>query len=110
MIRTALKKRAAGTIFTLLLATITFAWNPGIIEAKKSEDEQHRTEYRGIIEKRPDSTLHGEWIIGNRLFTTSPTTEFDQDEGPLAIGTCAEVDLRNGSVHEIDSEPMSDCR
>ncbi len=54
--------------------------------------------------------LQGTWNISGHQLTTNPQTEFDQVDGPLIIGGCAKVDLRNGLVHEIDSEPIDDCR
>jgi hypothetical protein len=48
--------------------------------------------------------------IGGFAVTTNPATRFDQLDGPLAVGGCAKVDIRNGLVHEIDSEPLEDCR
>ena len=41
---------------------------------------------------------------------TSPMTQFDQSGGKFVVGGCAKVYIRNGRVHEIDSEPMRDCQ
>jgi hypothetical protein len=54
--------------------------------------------------------LQGEWVIGGRTFKTGAGTEFDEAEGRLTAGSCAKVEVRSGRVHEIDSEPMSDCQ
>jgi hypothetical protein len=59
---------------------------------------------------RPENQLQGAWMIGGRTFTSDAGTEFDQSEGQLTIGSCAKVHLRNGRVHEIDSEPMRNCQ
>jgi len=48
--------------------------------------------------------------IGDHPFSTVPGTEFDQTDGPLAVDGCAKVEVRNGVVHEIDGEPLSDCK
>ncbi len=72
-------------------------------------DDDHRWEYYGVIKSIPDDGFHGEWTIGERVFTTDSGTEFDQEEGILEVGKCAKVEVRNGRVHEIDSEPMRDC-
>ena len=53
--------------------------------------------------------LQGVWNIGGHQLTTNPQTEFDQEDGPLINGGCAKVDLRNGLVHEIESESIDDC-
>ena len=54
--------------------------------------------------------LQGIWTIGGLEYVTNPQTEFDQVDGPLIVGSCAKVDLRNGLVHQIESEPIDDCR
>ena len=78
--------------------------------AQAKDRDDNRTEFYGIIKARPKDTLQGEWVIGDRTVKTEPGTEFDETDGKLTVGSCAKVHLRNGKVHEIDSEPMSDCR
>ena len=79
------------------------------VDAMARDDDRDRVRFYGWVESIPDG-LHGTWIIGGRRVTTDSRTEFDQLEGPLVIGGCAKVDIRNGFVHEIDSEPPEDCR
>ena len=74
-----------------------------------AKDSAGRERHYGVIETRPEGRL-GTWVIGQRSFVADSRTEFDETEGPLALGSCAKVDIRNGRVHEIDSEPLSDCR
>lgn len=100
------KKTEAILILTVLLMTL-------ITEsalARRGGDDEKRFEYYGIIQARPQSGWQGEWVIGGHIFTTEQQTKFDEDEGVLSIGSCAKVRIRNGRVHEIDSEPMRDCR
>lgn len=73
-------------------------------------DFRDRKELYGIIESMPQGGMHGAWIVGGQSITTNRTTGFDQTEGALTVGRCAKVKWRNGHVHEIDSEPMQDCR
>ena len=73
------------------------------------EEKGDRQRFAGRVEKMPEG-FHGTWIIGGLEVTAGPYTEFDQVDGPLAVGTCAKVTLREGRVHEIDSEPDGDCR
>jgi hypothetical protein len=96
-------------IILALVATVSFSLVPDLSFARRGGDED-RVRYYGIIESKPTQGLHGDWVIGGRTVTTSPGTEFDQSEGALAIGGCAKVDFRNGRVHEIDTEPMRDCK
>ena len=78
--------------------------------AKQGNDDKDREVFIGIIQSMPSSGLQGEWIIGGQTFLTIPGTEFDQTDGPLTVNGCAKVEFRNGEVHEIDSEPLSDCK
>lgn len=73
------------------------------------DDGRERVEFYGVIESRPVGALHGKWQIGGRSFTVNAATQFDQTEGDLAVGSCAKVELRDGQVHELDSEPRHDC-
>lgn len=98
----------AWMIALVLVLSASLSLIPDHGSAKRGGEDRSR--YYGIVESRPDQGLHGEWVIGGRAITTSPGTEFDQSEGPLVIGSCAKVDLRNGLVHEIDSEPLHSCR
>ena len=72
--------------------------------------DDSRSEFYGLVQELPASGLQGTWVIGGRTFTTDAGTEFDRTEGPLVVGTCVKVQLRNGRVHEIDSEPLRDCQ
>ena len=82
---------------------------PDAAMAKRGGDDKDRSRFYGIIEKRPQNELQGEWVIGGQTFIATPGTEFDQADGPLEIGSCAKVEVRNGRVHEIDSESMEKC-
>ena len=78
------------------------------LEDDSSGGDENRIRILGIIRSMP-AGLEGTWVIGGRTFTTVPETQFDQLEGPLVVGGCAKVDIRNGVVHEIDSEQIGDC-
>jgi hypothetical protein len=77
--------------------------------ADKGGRGEGREEFRGIVTEVPEGRV-GAWVIGGRTVTSDRGTELDEAEGPLAVGACAKVELRGGRVHEIDSEPASDCR
>jgi hypothetical protein len=83
---------------------------PDSVLARRGGTDDNRDRFYGIVQSRPDGGLQGVWVIGGRKITTGPGTEFDQLEGPLVVGACAKVDIRNGRVHEIDSEPLRDCK
>ncbi|HPQ40650.1 MAG TPA: hypothetical protein PLV45_09780 [bacterium] len=99
-------KELYSVLLLMLFITLGMLMYPAFTQAGDDDD---RWEYKGIIHSRPADGLEGEWTIGNRTFTTDSQTEFDQTEGNLKIGGCAKVSIRNGRVHEIDSEPMHDC-
>lgn len=95
-------------ISSLLCALLIVLTTPLLLDAKYDR-YRDRVRFYGWVESMPQG-LHGTWIISGRQITTSPRTEFDQLEGPLRIGACVKVDIRSGKVHEIDSEPASNCR
>jgi len=78
--------------------------------AKRGRDDRDRSEFYGIVEVRPEPAPQGEWVIGGYIFLADAGTEFDQSEGALTIGSCVKVHVRDGRVHEIDREPMRNCR
>jgi hypothetical protein len=63
----------------------------------------------GPIESRPEGK-EGTWIIAGRTFTVTDTTKLDEDNGPLVVGACAQVELKGIVVEEIESEEASKCR
>lgn len=63
-------------------------------------------DFYGTIESRPDGKA-GIWVIGGRKVETTERTKL---EGPLAVGTCAEVEYEGNVVEEIESEKMSKCK
>jgi len=65
-------------------------------------------EFHGIIESRPDGKA-GTWVVGGRSVKVTEHTELDEDHGPLRVGACANVEIDQGVVEEIESEPTSKC-
>jgi len=93
--------------FTIALPLVV---TPRTVLAKRGGDDDNRSEFYGIVQERPERVLQGKWVIGGRTYTADAVTEFDQSEGKLTVGSCAKVHMRNGRVHEIDSEPMRNCQ
>jgi hypothetical protein len=93
-------------IFTLALL---LAGAPVMAQAERGGDKDSRSEFYGIVQARPEST-QGEWVIGGRTFTADAGTEIDESEGNLVLGSCAKIKIRNGRVHEIESESMHHCQ
>ncbi|MFP4387993.1 MAG: hypothetical protein ACLFPR_03470 [Desulfococcaceae bacterium] len=65
-------------------------------------------DYYGIVRNRP-SGVAGDWEIGDRTFVAEFETQLDEDDGQIEIGTCVSVDIEDGRVFEIESEPLADC-
>ena len=100
----------ADVLLALAAVVLLSVAAPDMVLAGRGGDDFSRAEFYGIVQARPESGLHGQWIIGGRAVATGVGTEFDQTEGELAVGGCAKVHMRDGRVHEIDSEPMRNCR
>ena len=98
-------RRASALTVALMLAAA-----PNMALAKRGGDGDNRSEFYGLVQERPENGQHGDWVIGGRTVPTDAGTEFDQSEGPLRVGSCAKVQIRNGRIHEIDSEPSRNCR
>ena len=65
-------------------------------------------EFYGVIESRPEAKV-GTWVIGGRQVAVTEKTELEEDEGPLAVGVCAEVEYEGTVVDEIESEKLHKC-
>jgi hypothetical protein len=65
-------------------------------------------DFYGIIESRPEGKV-GTWIVGGRSVEVIERNDLDEDNGLLKIGACAEVDVDDGKVEEIESEPARKC-
>ncbi len=65
-------------------------------------------EFHGIIVSRPADKV-GTWVVGERSVEVTAKTRLKEHHGPLKVGTCAEVEFREGKVKEIESEPLKKC-
>jgi hypothetical protein len=88
---------------TLILFTCVFLVLR-IVKAAAAGDD-----FYGIIESRPDIRV-GTWTVGGRSIEVTERTNLDEDDGPLKIGACAEVDTGDGKVEEIETEPSHKFR
>ena len=88
-------------VFALLLP---MAMAPSTAYAKDGDQV-----FRGLVQAKPATGLVGKWVIGGKSYTATAATQFEQLSGPLKVGACAKVKIRNSRVHEISSEPRTDC-
>lgn len=69
-------------------------------------------EARGLVETMP-ANLIGTWVINGVSYLTTASTEFKQENGPFAIGSCVKVHYAIGStpavVREIETKLAGDC-
>jgi|GEM_PF-2820404 len=93
-------------IFGLMLATLLLATSA----APRLSAGGGETEFNGFV-----TAIDGpEWTIGGRTVVVTDSTEIEDDDGPLVVGACVEVEgslLPNGSVaaEEISSEDPEEC-
>ena len=77
-----------------------------IITASCSDKE---VEYKGVLDHRPEGK-DGMWVIDGKSFSVTEDVKLDEDNGPIAVGTCVGLDMVDGDVREIESEDMEECR
>lgn len=71
---------------------------------------QANDDFYGLIESRPTDGDQGAWVIGGRQITVTERTKLKQDDGPLAVGACVEVDYDDGKVEEIEAKKAGECQ
>jgi hypothetical protein len=82
---------------------------PIIAALAASVDAGSDEEFYGKIESRPLGKA-GTWTIGGRQVAVTDATKLDEEDGPLVVGACAEVEYKGGAVKEIESEDeISKC-
>jgi len=65
-------------------------------------------DFYGVVESRPETKV-GTWVVGGRTIQVTEETELDEDYGALTGGACVEVEMEDGVVEELESEPASKC-
>ncbi|MDI1309660.1 MAG: DUF5666 domain-containing protein [Methylotenera sp.] len=65
-------------------------------------------EFYGTVESRPTQNA-GVWIVNGQQLEVTDKTEIDQDDGPLIVGSCVEVEHKKGVVKELESVKSSKC-
>lgn len=84
-----------------------------VVEEIESEDASKCRQYEaekiyGTIQIRPEGKA-GTWMIDGRSYEVKDTTKLDEDDGPLVVGACAEIELIGNVVKEMESEKKSKC-
>jgi hypothetical protein len=87
------------TIFTIACLLLV-----GFFPATALADD----DFDGIIESRPMGKA-GTWVVGGRSVNVTDQTRLEEEDGPLTVGTCAEVEIADGVAVEIEREPLHKC-
>lgn len=96
----------------LTLTGLALASSMAVFAARdaRANDLPH---FYGLISVKPEGGAVGVWTIGGKSVTANLATEFDIEEGPLNVGSCAKVRFVTERAaiiaDEIDSEPAADC-
>jgi hypothetical protein len=85
--------------FGILIASAYFALSSPAIA-----DE----EFYGTVENRPTENL-GIWVVSGQQVEVTDNTKIDNDDGPLVVGSCVEVEHKQGVVKEIESAKPAQC-
>jgi len=65
-------------------------------------------EFYGRVESRPVENA-GIWTISGQQVEVTDKTKIELDNGPLVVGSCAEVEHKKGVVSEIESAKPKKC-
>ncbi|HEX8682324.1 MAG TPA: hypothetical protein VF707_08430, partial [Ardenticatenaceae bacterium] len=66
-------------------------------------------EFTGRVEGIPANRV-GQWLVGGRAFTSTSATELREDDGPLTVGACVDVEFEEGSrAVEIRTRDADHC-
>ncbi len=95
-------------------ATQVKTTKPHHCEGSFSEFEPLSKLYAAVDAMPPTGTLTGTWTLAGVNFTVTQETRIEEEQGPFAIGSCAEskYDPTNGAmlVHKLESEEAEDCQ
>ena len=85
--------------FALLIAASCFSFSSPAF----ADDE-----FYGTVESRPTENP-GIWVVSGQQVEVTSNTKIDNDNGPLVVGACVEVEHKKGVVKEIETAKPSKC-
>jgi hypothetical protein len=88
-------------LIPLLFLSSAVLWIPANAQAGE--------EFYGILEKRPEGKV-GTWMVGGREVQVTEKTKLEEDDGPLTVGACVQVEYEGRAVEEVESEEPSKCK
>jgi len=65
-------------------------------------------EFYGTVDSRPTENP-GLWVISGQQVEVTDNTKIDNDNGPLVVGSCVEVEHKKGVVKELETAKPSKC-
>jgi hypothetical protein len=86
----------------------------GLSAVAQAGDGDGNDDFRvyGWVEAMPAGGLVGDWVIGGTTYVTTGATEFEQENGPFAVGVCVKANLAaadSTTVVKLQTEPAGDC-
>jgi hypothetical protein len=96
-------------VIFIALALVLLAGYAQTQAATTRDDDD--SEWKGLVESRPDGTEIGNWTIGGQTFVADADTDFEYEHGALAVGSCAEVEYNAGTfiATKIQSQEPQEC-
>ncbi len=95
-------------------ATRVKTTNPRHCEGYLIEPQPLSKIYATVDSMPPTGTITGTWVLAGVNFTATQDTRVEEEEGPLAVGVCAEAkyDSTNGAMvfRRLESEEAQDCQ
>jgi len=82
-------RRATGALGLVFLAFLCAT--PALADDDENENED-QIEFTGAVQAMPASGLIGNWTIAGKTVQTNASTEFDQENGQLAVGAVVTVE------------------
>ena len=68
---------------------------------------------KGLVESMPSPGLVGAWKIGGVEYNATAATHFEQNDGPLVVGACVQVEYSSSTTPrtaiEIKTEDQGEC-
>lgn len=88
--------------------------NPRHCEGHPIEPQPLSKIYALVDSMPPTGTITGTWVLAGVNFSATEQTHVEEEEGPLAVGVCAEAkyDPTNGAMllRKLESEEAEDCQ
>ncbi len=105
-----MKKHAYKVSLVLTLVAVMTLWAAPV----KTQADNSTGEWNGTVNAIPNGGAAGIWVIGGQSFQADSNTQFESENGALAMGVCASVawftlDGTHDIALSIKTKPAADC-